>query len=40
MLDQIGLDIEREEYNCEINENMFERNKVETVLIKEKVKEL
>lgn len=32
--------IEKEMYNCEINDNILERNRIEAVLVKEKVKEI
>lgn len=32
--------IDREEFNCEISEHIYERNRVEAHLVKEKVKEI
>ena len=32
--------IDREEFNCEISQHIYERNRVEAVLVKEKVKEI
>lgn len=32
--------IDREEFNCEISEHILERNREESILVKEKVKEI
>ena len=39
-LGDVDEGIDREEFNCEISEHIFERNRVEAVLVKEKVKEI
>ena len=36
----VDEDIDREMYNCEISEHILERIREETVLVKEKVKEI
>ena len=40
MLAIVDEDIDREIYNCEISEHIYERIRIETVLVKEKVKEM
>lgn len=40
MISIVDDDIDREMYNCEISEHILERIREETVLIKEKVKEI
>jgi hypothetical protein len=40
MIVKVDEDIDREEYNCEISEHLFDRIKSEATLIKEKVKEI
>jgi hypothetical protein len=40
MLATVDDDIDREMYNCEISEHIHERIRIETVLVKEKVKEM
>ncbi len=39
-MEDVDEGIEREEYNCEINEEILRRNRLESILIKEKVKEI
>ena len=40
MLHLVDDNIDREMYSCEINEHILDRIRVETVLVKEKVKEI
>lgn len=40
MVEMVDEGIDREEFNCEISEHILERNRTESVLIKEKVKEI
>lgn len=40
MLVRVDEDIDREMYNCEVSEHIHERIRIETVLVKEKVKEM
>lgn len=40
MLNNVDEDIDREMYNCEISDHIHERIRVETILVKEKVKEM
>jgi hypothetical protein len=40
MISLVDDDIDREMYNCEISEHILNRVREETVLVKEKVKEI
>lgn len=39
-MEDVDEGIEREDYNCEINEEILRRNRLESILTKEKVKEI
>ncbi len=39
-LEEVDEGIDREEFNCEISDHIYERNRVEAILVKEKVKEI
>lgn len=38
--DEVDEGIDREEFNCEISEQILSRNREEAILVKEKVKEI